>query len=561
MKWHVHAIDNSCLIRSDGTSTFYESYQQCQTNPVPCSHDAVLLGICDQSELGQILTMGEIISRTGQKGNIAAIFDDTPETWCRFLRAKGGSCGTFDTTPGDWYTGQQGDKCMCRDYGDDGGEQYTDNGYLVGGGIATIQDFPFRRFDNTPVNHPYGGSRRFREWRQYIGLNDICTEDLPVFEGTSDHPYIDSHPDAFTMWTYAGPSPQNDPPIDATYWNMTGGSIHDGDYPSVARPSGNVISYGTDPDIGHFRDSNNYDHQDCVVSNPFGYSLNFYGGGLDSLSCEKDSRNGNNQGGADEGGSRGAICMLLTGPPHSTGCDGLGWRRRLEAEESNATLLAEMKGCLKEPQIMEITEKVRKVALKALDEGLSLMARPGEDVTRIGTHKLPPGVTRRINMTEDERLASKRERSRQRSIMMNWMQAVDMYNSLIRSGNISYNGSVHNKGVPSAWVDGETGWLLPPWNTTSEYPSFLESHRRELLTRAPGGVTGSITDVMPTSKMLFVADLSGDGGSDLVVHSPGKDAGSCSMRCRTPCLIVTAVGSVADHTHPTRRRSSGSFRL
>lgn len=52
---------------------------------------------------------------------------------------------------------------------------------------------------------------------------------------------------------------------------------------------------------------------------------------------------------------------------------------------------------------------------------------------------------------------------------------------------------------------------------------------RDLLTRAPGGADG--TDVLPSNKVLLVADLDGTGSPDLFVHSPATSAGSCAMRC------------------------------
>ena len=538
MPWHVNAIADGCLMSWNGDSTFYDSYTGCQQNPVPCTHDAVNLGVCESSQLGYTLTMAEVEDKLGTRGTMAAIFDDTPATWCRFLRAKGGSCGTFSMAGGDYYTSMQGTQCMCRDFG--GGEQYTRSGQLVGGDI--LPERPFRAQNGVDhVNYPYGGSKRFREWRAYTGLNDICLGD---FNGdASDHDHTSP---AFDLWSYAGPTPYvtTPSPVAAAYWDMRGTNNYHSDE-NILRTSGSVLTYGNGiEDVGHFRNTDDWNGQDCVTSMPFQNDLGFYGGGLDTWGCEFSDHlsifPGRESGAEAANQKRRAVCMLAKATPPDIGCVFTG-RRRLERykEEAveNATRLAEIEDCARQtrelPGVLKAMQEIRAVVAAAKAEGLSLMAKSGEDVTRIGSHKLPEGVTRRINMTEAEHVASQEEQSRKHAEMMNWLDAVDVYNADVRSGK-HHNESIHNKGVPASWVDNATGWLLPPWNTTvfgrslSE-PSFMQ--HRELLTRAPGGATGSIRDVMPASKMLFLANLDGQRGVDIVVHSPGKDAGSCSMRC------------------------------
>lgn len=599
--YELQAVADECLFSTTSTTddgstqtnyldaAFIDSYNGCQDNPVPCTQDAVGLGVCSTSQLGDLIPMSELkASGVTGGGNIAAIFDNSNATWCRFLRAKGGHCYASLDSSGI---------CKCLDYGND---QYRSDGTPVipGQQIPSMPFFyPNKLIWNFPpgtnngrelqiqggatqyrtdvrVDYPWGGSQRFRESAQYIGLNDLCPDS---FLGATrdatfwyDNTRLSTSP--FNFWTYAGPRPVNNVNgrVAAKYWTIDGDEIWVGSSgKSVPQDAGHTTGagqgktpFGVEPSSigfndgafsGALRDMDNgvystddYD-EDCFVSKPHEYSgvHDFYGGGLETAPCDKPKASEANT-------KRGAICMLYSSTPPDTGCayatSGIGGfgRRRLSSDmkkdHKKSAEVAEdrMRRELSTGTVGESIQKdVRLVVEAARKEGLEVLAHPGDNLTCVGNHSLPPGVLRRVVWTEEERAARKVQKKFVRTILHDWWRALATFREGCRSGNMSVYQPVNMHGVPMAWVDNVTGWLLPPWNTSSlgrrlsasepAAPSFMSSHSRELLTRSPGGANG--VDVLPSSKLLFMADLDGTGGVDIVVHSPGKDAGSCSMRC------------------------------
>ena len=605
---HVQSIDDSCLQTLD--ATFLDSYNGCQDNPVPCTNEAVAAGVCDASRLGDIIPMSELKeSGVTLGGNMAAIFDNSEDTWCRFLRAKGGHCYTNlgATTLPDYG------KCKCLDFGN---VQYASDGKQVGvqqvvpsapffykdkliwnflpghqnGRELQIQGGASQYTTDVTVDYPWGGSQRFRQSAQYIGLNDLCPDSFlgVTLDATSRYESTKDFAFPANYWTYAGPRPVNNVSgegvelfsVAAKYWSIDGREIWAGSSGKSVPQDANhqtgaaqgktpfgvgswSIGFNDEIFSGALRDMDNGgvgEEQDCFVSKPHEFSgwHEFYGGGLETAPCENPKAK-------EDNAKRGAICMLYSSTPPATGCaysagftagggtdlfegllDHTAHGRHISSDvkedNENATPVVEdhIRRELSTNTVQQsVEEKVKLVIEAARREGMEVLAHPGDNLTCVGNHSLPPGVVRRVVWTEEERAARKAQKNFVRIILHDWWSALAAFREGCRSGNMSASQPVNMHGVPMAWVDNVTGWLLPPWNTSSlgrrlstsepAAPSFLSSHTRELLTRAPGGASGS--DVLPSSKLLFLANLDGEGGVDLVVHSPGRDEGSCAMRC------------------------------
>jgi len=231
--YDTFTIDSDCLHRAGGT-TFRMTYAHCNSNPVPCTNDAARDGICEFTELGKIFTMGELKQRgVTAGGSVAAIFDDTEETWCRFLRAKGGACGMLEVTPKfrTLYSGG-GATCRCLDKGD--------TSYTLAGtqGVTT----PFHNTD-----YPYGGSYRFREGYHWTGLNDMCSANAL---GTSQDATVSASQagdvtEAIKYWSYAGPTPLSTTmyAVHGKYWDVQGNNLMFPGYSDVNN-SGHDIGLG-----------------------------------------------------------------------------------------------------------------------------------------------------------------------------------------------------------------------------------------------------------------------------------------------------------------------------
>ena len=244
--YDTFTIDPECLHRA-GTTTFKMTYDLCNSHPFPCTQDAVLDGICGNYELGKIFTMAEMQQRGATiGGSVAAIFDDTQETWCRFLRAKGGACGLIESTtlPQTLYSGN-GATCRCLDKGD--------TSYTLSGSQGVTSAFQH-------TDYPYGGSYRFREGYHWTGLNDMCAmDDEGVYQdGTVSADQANDVTEAIRYWSYAGPRPILTFPymVQGRYWDIQGNNLQ---YPGYASVNNNGQDIGLGNPLNDWvrtRDSN-----------------------------------------------------------------------------------------------------------------------------------------------------------------------------------------------------------------------------------------------------------------------------------------------------------------